>query len=151
MSTLSYILLKSYTKKMKAYLDIVKNVLENGVKVDTRTGIKAYTIAGTIFEHDMSKGFPLLTTKKTPFKLVATELEFFINGITDKKWLQDKNNHIWDEWAKPQLAPYGHDEASKKKMLEERDLGQYMVFNGDILMLHMKIIIQTMMEKESTN
>ncbi len=108
---------------MKAYLDIVKNVLENGVKVDTRTGIKAYTIAGTIFEHDMSKGFPLLTTKKTPFKLVATELEFFINGITDKKWLQDKNNHIWDEWAKPQLAPYGHDEASKKKMLEERDLG----------------------------
>jgi thymidylate synthase len=108
---------------MKAYLDIVKNVLENGEKVDTRTGIKAYTIAGAIFQHDMSKGFPLLTTKKTPIRLVATELEFFINGITDKKWLQDKNNHIWDEWAKPQLAPYGHDEASKKRMLEERDLG----------------------------
>jgi thymidylate synthase len=108
---------------MKAYLDIVKNVLENGEKVDTRTGVKAYTIAGAIFEHDMSKGFPLLTTKKTPFRLVSTELEFFINGITDKKWLQDKNNHIWDEWAKPQKAPYGHDEASKKRMLEERDLG----------------------------
>jgi len=123
MSTLLYIPLKSYTKKMKAYLNIVKNILENGEKIDTRTGVKAYTIAGAIFEHDMSKGFPLLTTKKTPFKLVATELEFFINGITDKKWLQDKNNHIWDEWAKPQLAPYGHDEASKKKMLEERDLG----------------------------
>jgi thymidylate synthase len=108
---------------MKAYLDIVKNVLKNGEKVDTRTGIKAYTIAGSIFEHDMSKGFPLLTTKKTPFKLVASELEFFIKGITDKKWLQDKNNHIWDEWAKPQKAPYGHDEISKKRMLEERDLG----------------------------
>lgn len=108
---------------MKAYLDIVKNILENGEKVDTRTGVKAYTIAGAIFEHDMSKGFPLLTTKKTPIRLVSTELEFFINGITDKKWLQDKNNHIWDEWAKPQLAPYGHDEASKKRMLEERDLG----------------------------
>ena len=108
---------------MKAYLDIVKNILENGEKVDTRTGVKAYTIAGAIFEHDMSKGFPLLTTKKTPLRLVATELEFFINGITDKKWLQDKNNHIWDEWAKPQKAPYGHDESSKKKMLEERDLG----------------------------
>ncbi|MFZ3011535.1 MAG: thymidylate synthase [Minisyncoccia bacterium] len=121
---------------MKAYLDIVKNVLENGVKVDTRTGVKAYTIAGAIFEHDMAKGFPLLTTKKTPFKLVATELEFFINGITDKKWLQDKNNHIWDEWAKPQKAPYGHDEASKKKMLEERDLGpiygfQWRHFNAE--------------------
>jgi thymidylate synthase len=108
---------------MKAYLDIVKNIIENGEKCDTRTGVKAYTIAGAIFEHDMSKGFPLLTTKKTPMRLVATELEFFINGITDKKWLQDKNNHIWDEWAKPQKAPYGHDEAAKKKMLEERDLG----------------------------
>ncbi len=108
---------------MRAYLDIVKKILEEGKLVNTRTGVKAYTIAGAMFEHDMSKGFPLLTTKKTPFKLVASELEFFIKGITDKKWLQDKNNHIWDEWAKPQLAPYGHDEESKKKMLEERDLG----------------------------
>jgi len=108
---------------MRTYLDIVKNVLENGEKVSTRQGTDAYTIAGTIFEHDMSKGFPLLTTKKIPLRLISSELEFFINGITDKKWLQDKNNHIWDEWAKPQLAPYGHDEASKKKMLEERDLG----------------------------
>lgn len=108
---------------MKAYLDIVKNVLENGTKVSTRQGTPAYTIAGAIFEHDMSKGFPLLTTKKVPFRLIANELEFFIKGITDKKWLQDNNNHIWDEWAKPQKAPYGHDEESKKKMLEERDLG----------------------------
>lgn len=108
---------------MKAYLDIVKNVLENGEKVSTRQGTAAYTIAGAIFEHDMSKGFPLLTTKKMPFRLISTELEFFINGITDKKWLIDHNNHIWDEWASPQKAPYGHDEISKKRMLEERDLG----------------------------
>ena len=108
---------------MRTYLDIVKNVLENGKKIATRQGTPAYTIAGAIFEHDMSKGFPLLTTKKTPFRLIANELEFFINGITDKKWLQDHNNHIWDEWAKPQKAPYGHDEESKKRMFEERDLG----------------------------
>lgn len=108
---------------MKAYLDIVQKIIENGKLEETRTGVKAYTIAGAIFEHDMSTGFPLLTTKKTPFKLVASELEFFIKGITDKKWLQDKNNHIWDEWAKPQKAPYGHDEISKQKMLAERDLG----------------------------
>ena len=106
-----------------AYLDIVRKVLETGEKVTTRQGPLAYTMAGAIFEHDMAKGFPLLTTKKVPFRLIATELQFFINGITDKKWLQDRNNHIWDEWAKPQKAPYGHDEASKKKMLEERDLG----------------------------
>jgi thymidylate synthase len=108
---------------MRTYLDIVNKILSEGKLVNTRTGINAYTIAGAIFEHDMSKGFPLLTTKKVPFRLIASELEFFIKGITDKKWLQDKNNHIWDEWAKPQLAPYGHDEASKNKMLEERDLG----------------------------
>jgi len=108
---------------MKAYLDIVKKILEEGEKVSTRQGTPAYTMAGAIFEHDMKTGFPLLTTKKVPFRLIATELEFFINGITDKKWLQDRNNHIWDEWAKPQKAPYGHDEESKKRMFEERDLG----------------------------
>lgn len=108
---------------MRAYLDIVKKVLETGEKVETRQGIPAYTMAGAIFEHDMSKGFPLLTTKKVPFRLISTELQFFINGITDKQWLIDKNNHIWDEWASPKKAPYGHDEVSKKKMLEERDLG----------------------------
>lgn len=108
---------------MRTYLDIVQKIIKEGKLENTRTGIRAYTIAGAIFEHDMSKGFPLLTTKKVPFRLIASELEFFINGKTDKKWLQDNNNHIWDEWAKPQKAPYGHDEESKKRMLEERDLG----------------------------
>lgn len=108
---------------MKAYLDIVKKVLETGELVETRQGTKAYTMAGAMFEHDMAKGFPLLTTKKMPMRLIASELEFFINGITDKQWLLDNNNHIWDEWASPVKAPYGHDELSKKRMLEERDLG----------------------------
>ena len=123
---------------MRTYLNIVQKIIKEGKLENTRTGVRAYTIAGAIFEHDMSKGFPLLTTKKTPFKLVATELEFFINGMTDKKWLQDHNNHIWDEWAKPQKAPYGHDEESKKKMFEERDLGpiygfQWRHFNAHYL------------------
>lgn len=108
---------------MKTYLDIVQKVLNTGELVSTRQGTPAFTMAGAYFEHDMSKGYPLLTTKKVPFRLVATELEFFINGITDKQWLIDRNNHIWDEWASPKKAPYGHDEASKKKMLAERDLG----------------------------
>lgn len=108
---------------MRAYLDIVDKILKEGVLCPNRTGISAYTIAGATFEHDMEKGFPLLTTKKMGLRLISSELEFFINGITDKNWLRDHNNHIWDEWAKPQLAPYGHDEESKKKMLEERDLG----------------------------
>ncbi|MEK7088970.1 MAG: thymidylate synthase, partial [Patescibacteria group bacterium] len=108
---------------MKAYLDIVKNVLENGEKKTDRTGTNTLAIAGTIFKYDMKNGFPLLTTKKVPFRLVASELEFFIKGITDKKWLQDRNNHIWDEWCSPSKVPYNHDEETKKKMLLERDLG----------------------------
>ncbi len=108
---------------MKAYLDIVKRILDQGVLVETRTGVKAFTTAGAMFEHDMAEGFPLLTTKKVPFRLIASELEFFIKGITDKQWLIDRNNHIWDEWASPKVAPYGHDEESKKRMLEARELG----------------------------
>src|SRR3990167_10727615 len=108
---------------MKAYHNIVQEVLEHGQKKDDRTGTGTIAIAGTIFKHDMSNGFPLLTTKKVPFRLIASELEFFIKGITDKQWLLDRNNHIWDEWASPKKAPYGHDAESKKKMLEERDLG----------------------------
>ncbi len=108
---------------MKAYLDIVKNVLNNGEKKTDRTGTGTLAISGVIFKHDMKNGFPLLTTKKIPFRLIASELEFFIKGITDKKWLQDRNNHIWDEWCTPLKVPYTHDEETKKKMLEERDLG----------------------------
>src|SRR3989338_751832 len=108
---------------MKAYLDIVKKILEEGIEKTDRTGTGTISIPGIIFEHDMAMGFPLLTTKKMPFKIIATELEFFIKGLTDKKWLIDRNCHIWDEWANPEKAPYGHDEVSKKRMLEERDLG----------------------------
>ncbi|PIR04428.1 MAG: thymidylate synthase [Candidatus Magasanikbacteria bacterium CG11_big_fil_rev_8_21_14_0_20_39_34] len=108
---------------MQAYLDIVKKILEHGEEKENRTGTNTLSIAGVLFEHDMSTGFPLLTTKKVPFRLIASELEFFIKGITDKEWLKERNNHIWDEWAHPLKAPYGHDEASKQRMMEERDLG----------------------------
>ncbi|MEK7097364.1 MAG: thymidylate synthase, partial [Patescibacteria group bacterium] len=108
---------------MQNYLNIVKKVLDEGVKKTNRTGTDTIAIAGAMFEHDMSKGFPLLTTKKMPYKVIASELEFFIKGITDKQWLQERNNHIWDEWAYPQKAPYAHDAESQKRMKEERDLG----------------------------
>ncbi len=108
---------------MKSYLDLVQKILNEGVLKSNRTGTDAFAIAGAMFEHDMSTGFPLLTTKKVPFRLIASELEFFISGITDKEWMKERNNHIWDEWARPSKAPYGHDEESKKRMAEERDLG----------------------------
>ncbi len=108
---------------MRAYLDIVKRVLDRGVRKHSRTGVDAITICGVMFEHNMPEGFPLLTTKFVPLRLVASELEFFLRGICDKKWLQERDNHIWDEWCSPLIVPYAHDAETKKKMLEERDLG----------------------------
>lgn len=121
---------------MKAYLDIVKKILDKGVLKPNRTGVDTIAIPGAMFEHDMSEGFPLLTTKTVPLRLVASELEFFIKGITDKQWLLDRNNHIWDEWCSPLKVPYGHDEETKKKMMAERDLGpiygfQWRNFGGE--------------------
>lgn len=108
---------------MKTYLDIIRNIMEKGELKHNRTGVDTIAVAGCMFEHDMSEGFPLLTTKKVPFRLIASELEFFIKGITDKNWLRNENNHIWDEWCSPDVVPYGNDEETKKKMLEERELG----------------------------
>jgi len=108
---------------MRTYLNIVKRILDEGIAKHNRTGVDTITIAGAMFEHNMPEGFPLLTTKFMPLRLVASELEFFIRGISDKKWLQERDNHIWDEWCSPKLVPYAHDKETKKKMLEERDLG----------------------------
>lgn len=108
---------------MQTYLDIVRTILDKGKPKTDRTGVGTLAVSGMMFQHDLANGFPLLTTKKVPFRLVATELEFFIKGITDKQWLKDRNNHIWDEWASPNKAPYGHDEAAKQRMAAERDLG----------------------------
>ncbi len=108
---------------MKAYIDIVEKILETGVRKTNRTGIDAIAIAGAMFEHDMAQGFPLLTTKKVPLRLVASELEFFIRGITDKEWLKERKNHIWDEWCSPDAVPYANDEKTKAMMMSERELG----------------------------
>lgn len=108
---------------MQAYLNIVRQVLDKGGLKSNRTGVDAITLPGTIFEHDMKDGFPLLTTKSVPFRLVSSELEFFIKGITDKEWLRSRNNHIWDEWCSPEIVPYAHDAETKAKMVAERELG----------------------------
>ncbi len=108
---------------MQSYLNIVKHILENGTEKADRTGTGVKSVAGVMFEHDMNDGFPLLTTKKMPFRVMAVELEFFIKGITDKEWLKERNCHIWDEWCSPDKVPYAHDEETKRKMAEERDLG----------------------------
>jgi thymidylate synthase len=108
---------------MNSYLNIVKTVLTNGIVKEDRTGTGTKAIAGAMFECDLSDGYPLLTTKNMPFRLIASELEFFIKGQTNKEWLLDRENHIWDEWCSPDKVPYSHDAAEQERMLKEKELG----------------------------
>lgn len=88
---------------MQAYLNILRDIYKNCSDIrQNRTGTPDIGIGyGATFSHDMETGFPLITTKKMGLKNIATELEFFLHGITDKKWLQDRNCKIWNEWANP--------------------------------------------------
>ena len=79
----------------KEYTDLLQDILDNGVKKETRNG-STLSIFGRQIRHNMKDGFPLLTTKKMPFKTIATELLWFISGSTNIKYLVDNNCHIWD-------------------------------------------------------
>jgi thymidylate synthase len=83
----------------QTYLDFLKHILENGTKKEDRTGTGTYSVFGYQMRFDLSKGFPLFTTKRTPFRLIASELLWFIKGDTNIRYLLQHNNHIWDEWA----------------------------------------------------
>ena len=84
---------------MKQYLDLCKHVLNNGIVKDDRTGTGTISTFGYQMRFDLQKGFPLLTTKRIPFRLIASELLWFIKGDTNIRYLLQHNNHIWDEWA----------------------------------------------------
>ncbi len=81
------------------YLDLVKEALEHGIKkVDRGTNIKLYSLFGRQTRYDLSKGFPLLTTKRVYWKGVLHELYWFFSGQTNIKYLVDNNVHIWDDY-----------------------------------------------------
>lgn len=81
------------------YLDLCHHVLDKGVKRDDRTNTGTYSVFGYQMRFDLQKGFPLLTTKSVPFRLIASELLWFIKGDTNIRYLLENNNNIWNEWA----------------------------------------------------
>ena len=83
---------------MKQYLDLLKLVLENGEKHENRTDTCAISYFGTQTRYDLTKGFPLLTTKKMAYKAIIAELLWFLKGDTNIKYLVDNNVKIWNEW-----------------------------------------------------
>lgn len=92
------------------YLDLCRDILDNGELEDTRTGVKCLSVFGKQITYDLRAGFPLLTTKKINFEAVAAELFWFLSGGTNVSQLPEKYQFIWSPWAdnKGYLGPiYG--------------------------------------------
>lgn len=96
---------------MRQYLDLMQDILDNGAEKGDRTGTGTLSVFGRQLRFDLSKGFPLLTTKKLHIRSIVYELLWFLNGDTNIKYLNDNRVKIWDEWADENgdLGPvYGH-------------------------------------------
>jgi thymidylate synthase len=82
-----------------SYIELLKHVLERGTKKEDRTGTGTRSVFGYQMRFDLNEGFPLITTKRVPFRLVSSELLWFIKGDTNIRYLLQHNNNIWNEWA----------------------------------------------------
>lgn len=85
--------------KMQNYLDLLQHIIDNGTDKTDRTGTGTRSVFGYQLRYDLSKGFPLVTTKKVHLKSIIYELLWFIKGDTNTKYLTDNGVSIWNEWA----------------------------------------------------
>lgn len=81
------------------YEHLLKDVLDNGEPRQDRTGVGTRSVFGRQLRYDLSRGFPRITTKYVPMKVVKAELLWFLRGENNISWLQEQDVHIWDDWA----------------------------------------------------
>lgn len=84
---------------MRQYLDLMQNIVDEGVDRGDRTGVGTRSVFGRQLRFDLSAGFPLVTTKKVHLRSIIYELLWFLKGSTDNNWLRERNVSIWNEWA----------------------------------------------------
>ena len=84
---------------MQAYLTLLRDVLDNGVDRDDRTGVGTRAVFGRQIRFDLADRFPVLTTKKLHLRSIIVELLWFLRGETNVRWLNERGVSIWDEWA----------------------------------------------------
>ena len=84
---------------MRQYLDLMERALRDGAVQNDRTGVGTRSVFGHQMRFDLSRGFPVLTTKKLHLRSIFVELLWFLRGDTNTRWLNDRKVSIWDEWA----------------------------------------------------
>jgi thymidylate synthase len=84
---------------MKQYQELLRHILDNGTRHEDRTGVGTLSVFGYQTRYDLRKGFPIVTTKRVPFRWVAEELFWFLSGDTNEKNLRARGVDIWAEWA----------------------------------------------------
>lgn len=109
----------------KQYLDLVEDILNNGIEAPCRTGNKVLVTLNKSLTWDLKNGFPLLTFRQIPFKGVKGEVSCFLEGVTDKRIYREHGCNYWNEWCNPKKVPY----SDKEGMKQENDLGNIYGFS----------------------